>query len=115
MKPTFILFLLFLANCAGPNELSSHLTKSEANRVVSLAREKVLASGLVKDAKEIEIIGGGEPSLAYYFLARPYADYSVSWRVDSNESVGVYGRGNILVLENAQVTRGDIALFKAGR
>ena len=114
MKRLLGFLLLFLTGCTGLHELSSHLTRTETNTVVSLAREKVLASGLVNDANEIEIIRNGTPKLSYYLLAWPYADYSVYWRVNNKESVGVYGLGNILALENSRVTRGDTESAKPG-
>jgi hypothetical protein len=114
MKRLFSLLIIFLAGCTALNERAPHLTEAEANTVVALARDKVLVSGLVNDAKEIEIIRNGKPNLSYYFLARPYADYFVYWQINNKESVGVYGRGNILVLENAEVTRGNNRSVKPG-
>ncbi len=109
MKRLLSLLLFVLAGCVGLNERLSHLTEAETSMVASLAGSKVLESGLVTDAKEAEIIKNVKPSLSYYFLARPYADYSVYWRVNNIESVGAYGRGNILVLENAQIKRSTSA------
>jgi len=114
MKHLFALFIIFLAGCTALNERTSHLTEAEANTVVALARDKVLVSGLVNDVREIEIIRSRKPNLSYYFIARHYADYSIYWQLNNKESVGVYGRGNILVLENAQATRGNSKLAKPG-
>jgi hypothetical protein len=114
MKRLLSLFLVFLAGCTALNERMSHLSQAETKTVVSVAREKILASGLVNDAKEIETVRNEKPNLSYYFIARPYADYSIYWRLNNKETVGVYGRGNILVLENAQATRGDRKHVKPG-
>ena len=114
MKRLLSLLLVFLVGCTALNERMSHLTQAEAETVITVAREQILASGLVNDAKEIEFVRNAKPNLRYYFLARPYADYSIYWQLNNKESVGVHGRGNILVLENAQATRGDIKHVKPG-
>ena len=54
---------------------------------------------------EIEIIMREEPSLSYYFLAKPYADYRVRWPVANGEAILIHGRGNLFELEGAVVER----------
>ena len=74
------------------------------NAVIKLAREKVLASGLVSDTKEIEFIRNTRPSIFYIYFGRPIADYKIRWQV-GKATVVVYGRGNILTLEGAHIER----------
>lgn len=74
------------------------------NAIIELAREKVLASGLVSDTKEIELIRNTRPSIFYIYFGRPIADYKIRWPV-GKATVVVYGRGNILTLEGAHIER----------
>ena len=112
MKIFIILMSLYLVGCAGLEEFSSHLTKTQMEAVAELARNKVLESGVVKETQEIEIVKNTKPHMSYYFLAKPYADYTIRWQVNSVESILVYGRGNILELEGARVERRDNAPVK---
>lgn len=112
MKIITILIPVLLAGCAGLEEFSSHLTKSHAEAVAELARNKAFESGVVKETQEIEILKNTKPHMSYYFLAKPYADYSIRWQVNSVESILVYGRGNILLLEGARVERRNSASVK---
>ena len=79
--------------------------KAIESTVIDLARDKVLTSGLVEDPREIEIVTNARPTLFYLYFGRPIADYRVRWQLNDEESVVVYGRGNILVLEGAHVER----------
>lgn len=114
MKRLAFLLPFFVAGCAVPDDVTPLLTNVQVEAVVSLAREKVLASGVANEAQEIEFVKNTRPGLSYYFLSRPYADYSVSWQVHAREFIVVYGRGNIFVLEGAHVERRSDSPFKPG-
>ena len=109
MKRLLVLLSLFLSGHAGLAEMSSHsISKQEEheieNAVIEQAREKVLASGLVTDAQEIELVRNTRPSILYIYFGRPIADYKIRWQV-GKASVVIYGRGNILTLEGAHIER----------
>jgi hypothetical protein len=65
----------------------------------------VLASGVLRGEQETELVKNVEPKLSYYFLSRPYADYSIEWVTTNNDRIRVYGKGDILKLEGAAVQR----------
>ena len=97
-----------LAGCAGPNDYHldpAQLTRSEFEAVLDLARQKALTSAAVESPHEAQLIKTTRPGWGYYFLAKPRAEYTFSWVVSSSETIVVRGRGNILVLEGATVTR----------
>lgn len=102
----FILVTL-LAALAGCQSMPSRLTKQEEDQFVSLARSALVASGVLS-SDEVQKIGSSQPVVAYYFLARPLADYSLRWKLSDAEEIVVAGRGDILRLENAAVARRTI-------
>lgn len=101
----FLLLAPLLAACADFQALSAQLTAEERRIVIERAREKVVTSALGLRPQEFEIIKSEKPSLSYYFLAKPYADYTLRWPVASGEAILVYGRGNLFELEGAVVKR----------
>ncbi len=110
MKRLLVLLLLFLSGRTGLAEMSPHLTSNQAkeaveNAVIDQARKRVLSSGLVNDAQEIELVRNTKPTLFYIYFGKPIADYRIRWLVNSKESIVVYGRGNILTLEGAYIER----------
>ena len=109
MKRLLTLLSHFLPGHKGHGEKSSQPTSKQKkheteNAIIELAREKVLASGLVTDAKEIELVNSTKPSLHYIYFGIPIADYKIRWPV-GKATVVVYGRGNILTLEGAHIER----------
>lgn len=100
-----VVFIIVLSSCAGLEEYSSRLSKSQYSVVIDVARERVLASKLVNGQSEIELIKNNEPKLSYYFLAKPYADYFISWQLNDEEHILVRGMGDILKLEGATISR----------
>ena len=94
------LLALLLVGCAS----HSHLTRDETQRVISRAREMVRESRLAS-ADEEKLIAQIEPVVSYYFLARPYAQYSIRWRVSEAQELVVVGQGDIFHLEGSRVER----------
>lgn len=111
MKNLILISLLALVGC---QSMSSHLTAQEESQVVSLARSAVVASGALSP-DEVQKISSSQPVVAYYFLARPHADYSMRWKLSDAEEIVVSGRGDILRLENAAVKRRAIQSATAQR
>lgn len=105
MKTLLAIFVFLLPACAEPGNYSAHLTKAQVQSIVEKAREKILASSVLKGEQEAHFIRTTEPTLSYYFLTKPYADYAIRWAVGNEETVSVHGRGNILELEGATVER----------
>ena len=101
----FLLLPLLLTACADFQALSAQLTAEERRIVIERAREKVVTSALGLRPQEFEIIKREKPSLSYYFLAKPYADYTLRWPVANGEAILVHGRGNLFELEGAVVKR----------
>jgi hypothetical protein len=98
-----LLFSLVLL-LAGCQSAPSHLTKEEGLRFVSLAKRAAIDSHVLSPDEERKI-ATTEPVIAYYFLARPFADYSARWKLNEDEELIVSGRGDILRLENVTVKR----------
>lgn len=74
--------------------------------VVELARQKVLAAPGFAIESETFLIKSTEPTVNYYFLSKPFAQYFVSWSLPAGDSsIVVSGQANILELENAVVQR----------
>ena len=105
IKNLLLALVLFFPACAQPNSSSLYLTKHQALAITEKAREKVLANSVLNGAQEAQIVRTAEPTLTYYFLARPYADYDIRWTINSDEAISVRGRGNILDLDGAIVER----------
>ncbi len=105
----FLLLPSLLAACAEFQVHSALLTAEQRRIVIERAREKVVTSSLGLGPQELEIIMREEPSLSYYFLAKPHADYTLRWPVANGEAVRVFGRGNLFELEGAVVERAGSA------
>jgi hypothetical protein len=101
MKRLLTIFVLAIAGCQTP---STRMTADESRKVISLARGAIVTSGVLSAGEERKL-DSLEPMIAYYFMARPYADYTVRWRIGADEEVIVVGRGDIFQLENATVKR----------
>lgn len=99
------LFALCLAACTGQSLTSSNLSPPEFNHVTELARQRTLASGLLRNEQEIQLIKLNAPKMSYYFLARPDASYLITWNLSSHERLVISGQGNILELEGATLQR----------
>ena len=109
MKRLLVLLSLFLSGHTGLAEMPSHSISNQEqkeveNAVIEKAREKVLASGLVTDAQEIELVRNTRPNILYIYFGRPIADYKIRWQIGM-ATVVIYGRGNILTLEGAHIER----------
>lgn len=91
---------LVLAGCAS----HSHLTRDEKQCVVSRARDLVRESRIASTDEE-KLIAQVEPVVSYYFLARPYAQYSIRWRVSEEQELVIVGQGDILRLEGWRAER----------
>src|SRR5947208_15483108 len=87
IKNLLLALVLFFPACAQPNSSSLYLTKHQALAITEKAREKVLANSVLNGAQEAQIVRTAEPTLTYYFLARPYADYDIRWTINSDEAI----------------------------
>jgi hypothetical protein len=110
MKRFLVLLLLLLFGRIGHGETLSHPTSSQTmkeveNHVIERARERVLASGLINDSREVELVKSTRPALFYIYFGAPIADYKIHWKINDKESIVVHGRGNILSLEGAHIER----------
>ena len=105
IKNLLLALVLFFPACSQPNSSSLYLRKHQALAITEKAREKVLASSVLNRAQEAQIVRTAKPTLTYYFLAKPYADYDIRWTINSDEAISVRGRGNILDLDGAIVER----------
>lgn len=101
MKFLAIVSLVVLVGCQA---MSGHMTVQEGVKVVSLARGAAIASGVLS-ADEVQKINSSQPAMAYYFMARPYADYRIHWKLSEEEEIVVSGQGDLTRLENAAVAR----------
>lgn len=86
--------------------------KEVENAAIAQARERVLESGLLRSEQEIEWVKNTKPAFFYIYFGKPIAEYRIRWQINSKESIVVYGRGNILVLEGAHVERRNSAAVK---
>lgn len=109
-----LILITVLAGLVGCQSMSSRLTKQEESQIASLARSAVVTSGVFSPA-EVQKISSSQSVIAYYFLARPYADYSMRWKLSDAEEIVLSGRGDILRLENATVKRRAIQIITAQR
>lgn len=94
-----LLLLLALAGCVSP----AHLNPDETRRVVARAREVAQDSGLASAEDKVRI-AREEPTLSYYFIGRPLAQYTIRWALGADDLV-IAGQGDILRLDGAQVMR----------
>jgi len=83
----------------------THLSREESQEVRELARQEVISRTLVRDPSEVEFIKSTEPKLAYYFMAKPYAQYFIQWDLPNGDRILISGQGDIFSLEGARVER----------
>jgi hypothetical protein len=73
--------------------------------VVSRARTLALASGLVHES-ERAIVDSDDPKVACYLMSGVhYAQYFITWKFSEHKGVTVYGQGDLLTLDGADVKR----------
>ena len=100
-----LLMVLDLTACAVSSLPSSSLTPTEYQRIVQLARQKTVDSRVVENEQEMAAVKNTNPQLSLYFSARPYADYSIVWKMPDNRQIVLSGRGNIFELEGFVIRR----------
>ena len=103
----FLLFLTFaFVGCQSLGLYAkSGLTQEQSEKVVSRARELAMSRNSFSEA-ERRVIQSTAPLVSYYFISGPrYADYSIQWLLPDGVRVAVSGRGNLLELEGAMVSR----------
>jgi hypothetical protein len=101
----FVLLPPLLTACADLQVDSAQLTTEQRRIVIERARENVVKSDLALRPEEFKVVMKEVPSLSFYFLARPYADYILRWPVAHGEAILVHGCGNLFELEGAVVER----------
>ncbi len=88
------------APCVGASEVCGEMDKS-----VGRAREIILASDLRLTEQERTFVLEECPTYRIYPLAGDYVEYRFEWRID-NVRLTVSGRGDLVMLDGAEVSRG---------
>ena len=106
MKHLLPILLLLLTGCQNIREITrTTLTPEQQQEVVTRARKLATGSGLLSDSEKA-VVMAAQPKLSYYFMAGPgFAQYFVTWGLPQNDSIMIYGEGNLLLLEGAQIVR----------
>ncbi len=104
MRILSVVAAVCLSGCATLNA-ATHLSQEESQAIRDLARQEVVSRALVRDPAEAEVIKSTEPKLAYYFMAKPYAQYFIQWDLPNGDRILISGQGDIFSLEGARFER----------
>lgn len=104
---SLILVALLTVGCASLDP--ALLTTTQTALIVSAAREKVAAADSEITDGDRQFIRDNRPRISYYLLAGTYAQYLISWDVDTFYRVIISGQGDIMTLEGATVKKLEVA------
>jgi hypothetical protein len=99
MKSFAVVLAICLTSCTTLS--SNRLSPAESSAMLDRARERALSSGLLKSEAERQMIMTSAPQVSCYFMAAPYAQYSIGWELAPGEHVLITGQGNVIELEGA--------------
>jgi hypothetical protein len=94
---------LALVGCASP----SALKEKERQATIEAAKLSIIDSGLVTNMEQQSLETKGL-EINYYMLAKPYADYQITWDINGKEEILIEGRGDILKLEGSTINRREV-------